>query len=385
VLLGATGYTGDLAARALVRDGVRPVLAGRDPVRLARLADELGAQVDQHPLEHVLVDVGRADSLSGVLAAGDVLVTTVGPFTRRGRPALDAAVEAGAHYVDSTGEGPFVREVFTVAGPRAAAAGSGLLTAFGYDFVPGNLAAGLALHRAMEAGARPARVDVGYFVTGAGTGAGGTSAGTRASATGVFGSAGHAWRDGRLVDERPGARLVAVTAGGRRRRTVGVAGTEQFTLPRLAPTLREVDVGLGWFGPAAPAVSLLSRGVALLDAVPPVRDALGRAAGAVAGRVLTGSSGGPDEAARRRTGSLVVAEVRDAAGAVAARCELTGPNPYTLTGDLLSWAARAITAGGLRAAGALGPVDAFGLDELRAGCASAGLVTTTDDAPTEER
>ena len=30
VLFGATGYTGDLVARALVREGARPVLAGRD-------------------------------------------------------------------------------------------------------------------------------------------------------------------------------------------------------------------------------------------------------------------------------------------------------------------------------------------------------------------
>ena len=36
--------------------------------------------------------------------AGDVLVTTVGPFVRWGGAALDAAIGAGAHYIDSTGE-----------------------------------------------------------------------------------------------------------------------------------------------------------------------------------------------------------------------------------------------------------------------------------------
>src|ERR1700722_7438073 len=42
VLFGATGYTGGLAARALVADGARPVLAGRDRGRLEALAEELG-------------------------------------------------------------------------------------------------------------------------------------------------------------------------------------------------------------------------------------------------------------------------------------------------------------------------------------------------------
>ena len=42
VLFGATGYTGDLTARALVDRGVRPVLAARNRERLDALAAELG-------------------------------------------------------------------------------------------------------------------------------------------------------------------------------------------------------------------------------------------------------------------------------------------------------------------------------------------------------
>jgi short subunit dehydrogenase-like uncharacterized protein len=42
VLLGATGYTGALTAEALAARGARPVLAGRDPDKLAALAERLG-------------------------------------------------------------------------------------------------------------------------------------------------------------------------------------------------------------------------------------------------------------------------------------------------------------------------------------------------------
>lgn len=106
VLFGATGYTGQLTARALVAAGATPLLAGRSADRLQRLAAELGG------LEHAVADVARPATLRGLLARGDVLVSTVGPFVRWGEPALRAAVDAGAHYLDSTGEPPFIQSVF---------------------------------------------------------------------------------------------------------------------------------------------------------------------------------------------------------------------------------------------------------------------------------
>src|SRR5215212_1769339 len=113
VVFGATGYTGDLTSRALVGAGARPVLAGRDAGRLARLASELGG------LDTAVADVERPASVRALVEAGDVLVTTVGPYLRFGAPAVEAAVDAGAHYFDATGEGPFIRRVFEEYGPRA--------------------------------------------------------------------------------------------------------------------------------------------------------------------------------------------------------------------------------------------------------------------------
>lgn len=379
VLLGATGYTGQLTARALVAAGARPVLAGRDAARVGDLAHELGTASGAGPLEHRVADVTDASSVAALVARGDVLLTTVGPFARWGRAALDAAIDAGAHYVDSTGEGSFIRAVVEEAGPRAAASGSALLTAFGYDYVPGNLAGALALRRAAAGGRLPVSIDIGYFMTGA-AGAGAASSGTRASALGMVGERGYALRDGRLVEERPGHEVLRLDAGGRQRPAVTVPASEQFMLPRLAPTLRSVRVGLGWFGPLTPALAVASRaaGVAgrLGTAVPPLRTACAWALGPLVRRVASGSSGGPDAAARARTGSLVVADARAGDGTLLAHVELTGPNGYTLTADLLAWAARALAAGEALTAGALGPVGAFGLETLQAACAEAGLVET---------
>ena len=51
------------------------------------------------------------------------------------------------------------------------------------------------------------------------------------------------------------------------------------------------------------------------------------------------------------------------AGAVVAEVHLEGPSPYSLTGELMAWAAQQLAAGAGKSAGVVGPVEAFGLDE----------------------
>jgi short subunit dehydrogenase-like uncharacterized protein len=87
----------------------------------------------------------------------------------------------------------------------------------------------------------------------------------------------------------------------------------------------------------------------------------------------SGSSGGPDAEARAKSRSHVVAIASDAAGRPLSTVHLEGPNGYTFTGDILAWGAHSALDQGLQGAGALGPVDGFGLERLRAGCAEVGL------------
>ena len=163
VLYGATGYTGGLTARAMVASGSRPVLAGRHQGRLTALAEQLSRAGDGIKLETAVAGSEEPGPLRELIGAGDVLVSTAGPFLKVGRAVVEAAVDAGAVYLDSTGEPPFIRQVFEEFGPRAEHTGAVLLTAFGYDYVPGNLAGALALQ---VAGPAATRVRVGYFVRG---------------------------------------------------------------------------------------------------------------------------------------------------------------------------------------------------------------------------
>jgi len=352
VLFGATGYTGGLTARALVARGAAPLLAGRSQSRVEALAAELGG------LESAVADVTQPQTVRALVEAGDVLVSTVGPFVRWGEPAVRAAIDAGAHYIDSTGEPPFIRAIFERHDAAAQEAGVGLLTAFGYDYVPGNLAGALALR---EAGERAVSVDVGYFVSGDAQ----PSGGTRASAVGMLTESAYAFAGGRLVDART-ARSVRSFDG---RPAVSVGATEQFALPRVHPGLRDARVWLGWFGPASRPLQAISAATALATKLPGVRSAIG----ATAGRFVHGSTGGPDAAARAGTRSHIVAIASDARGRELATVRLEGDNPYDFTGAMLAWGATAAAGGAIGGQGALGPVDAFGLDALERGVGEAGI------------
>jgi short subunit dehydrogenase-like uncharacterized protein len=230
----------------------------------------------------------------------------------------------------------------------------------GYDYVPGNLAGALALR---EAGAGAVRVDVGYFVGGDPKGQ--FSGGTRASAAAMLVEPAYAFRDGRVVTVR-GARHVRRFGS---QPAISVGASEQFALPRLYPELRDVGVWLGWFGPASRPLQALSGVTALATQLPGVRRALTSSAE----RFVKGSTGGPDAATRARARSKVLAVACDDAGEELASVRLEGVSPYDFTAALLAWGAIRAADGALAGSGALGPVEAYGLDELERGVADAGI------------
>jgi short subunit dehydrogenase-like uncharacterized protein len=360
VLFGATGYTGRLTAEAMVERGLRPVLAARGREKLEQLADELGGG-----LETATADVSDPGSVASLVERGDVLVSTVGPFLKFGAPAAAAASTHGAHYLDSTGEPPFIRQVFESYGAAARKSGSGMLTAFGYDFVPGNLAGALALE---QAGEGAVQVDVGYFATG-GSSPSDLSGGTRASLLGTITEPSFAYRDGRVRTERGAARHRSFGLDGKQRDAVAIGASEHFGLPQTFPQLKQVNTYLGWFGPASRAMPAVSRASSLLMKLP----GAGSAWEFISSKLAQGSTGGPGPEERAKVGSHVVGIAYDASGEVLAEVHVTGGDAYGFTGRILAWGAERAAQGALTGSGALGPVDGFGLRELERGCAEAGL------------
>jgi short subunit dehydrogenase-like uncharacterized protein len=309
-----------------------------------------------------VADALRQNSVFALLEGGDVLVSTVGPFVKWGEPAVRAAIAARGVYIDSTGEPPFIRRVFEEFGAPAARAGAALLPAMGYDFVPGALAGALALEQAEAA----ARVDIGYYAFGAGF-----SAGTRRSAVGTMFDDGYAFRDGALKSARIAERVRSFHVRGKDRDAVSIGGSEHFTLPAIDPRLEEVNVYLGWFPALARPLQAGSLAGSVALRFPGVR-AVMKAAGDRFVEVLGGADA-PGSGI-----SWAVAEAYDAAGERLAEVHVSGGEPYTLTADILAWAARRAAGEGVEGVGTLGPLEAFGLRALEAGCREAGLERVSD-------
>jgi short subunit dehydrogenase-like uncharacterized protein len=372
VLLGATGYTGRLTAEAMVRAGLAPVLASRRHDAVARLADRLAPLAPSTAAEPTIAvaDVTDVSSVRQlIVSSDDVLVSTVGPFMTLGQAAITAAVQAGAGYLDSTGEPPFIRDAFEHWGPRAKDSGARLLPAFGYDYVPGNLAGAIVLSRARAAGHHPARVDVGYFVDGAF----GMSSGTRASAAGVMLSPSFSFHNGVIGNGTGSGRTRAFNIGRDRKwKGMPVSGSEHFGLPEIDEHITDVGVWLGWAGRWTPAAAVAGQVAGGLASIPGATSVLG----ALGKRASKNTGTGPDAAARAKARTIVVADATDAVGRSVGSVRLVGPSPYDLTAELLAWGAVTLATHNVTA-GCHGPVAAFGLEHLERGCADMGLIAVT--------
>jgi short subunit dehydrogenase-like uncharacterized protein len=364
VLFGATGYTGRLTAERLVALGERPLLAGRSEEKLASLAGDLG------DLEWQRADVFRRNSVFDLVSEGDVLLSTVGPFAKWGEPAVGATIAARGTYLDSTGEPAFIRRVFEEWGPSAARGGARLLTAMGYDFVPGALAGALALE---DAGEAAVRVDVGYYALGGRPDS--LSAGTKASMVGASLNQNFAFRDGRVQVVRPAERVRDFRVKDKRRPAVSIGGAEHFTLPGAYPRLREVNVYIGWFPALARPMQAATAVSSTVARLPGMRGAM-----QFAGERLVGLTGSPEAGTTPGGLAWIVGEAYDASGLPLAEVHLTGRDPYAFTASFLAWAAKRALDPGVSGSGPLGPVEAFGLPALVEGCEFAGLARVEEPA-----
>jgi short subunit dehydrogenase-like uncharacterized protein len=135
---GATGYTGRLVVAELLKADVDFIVSGRSPEKLDALRAEF--ELDAPARAARLDDPA---SLRELLADSAVVIDCAGPFVKFGEPVLAAAVETGTHYLDTTGEQPYMKMAYERYGSGAARAGVAVVPAMGFDYVPGDMIASL--------------------------------------------------------------------------------------------------------------------------------------------------------------------------------------------------------------------------------------------------
>jgi short subunit dehydrogenase-like uncharacterized protein len=135
---GATGYTGRLVVAELVRADANFLVSGRNAKKLEALRAEFSLEA---PTRTAAID--DPASLRELLADCPVVIDCAGPFVRFGEPVLAAAVETGTHYLDTTGEQPYMKMAYERYGPSAARTEVAVIPAMGFDYVPGDMIASL--------------------------------------------------------------------------------------------------------------------------------------------------------------------------------------------------------------------------------------------------
>ena len=151
LLYGAGGFTGRQTVAyfaAHAPPGVRWAIAGprRHTLEAARAAAG-AAQLSDGDL-HVAPSEDQS-AIDAVIRRARVVLSTAGPFALYGTPIVDACVRCQAHYVDITGETPWMREIAATYHERAAAQGTRIIPACGFDSIPSDLGA-LLLSRAVR-------------------------------------------------------------------------------------------------------------------------------------------------------------------------------------------------------------------------------------------
>lgn len=114
VLYGATGFTGKYIAEHISRrwpTSTKWAIAGRNHQKLSlelQRLKELYVDRDLPALE--VADLNEQD-LHALVKKTKLLISSVGPYSRYGEPVIAAAAFNGTHYLDVTGEAPWVAEM----------------------------------------------------------------------------------------------------------------------------------------------------------------------------------------------------------------------------------------------------------------------------------
>ena len=128
LLYGANGYTAQLIIKESLKQGLRPVLAGRNKTKIEPLAAE-------YALPYRIIDLEDEALLIKELNNYSLCLNAAGPFSKTAKQMAKACLKSNTHYIDITGEiGVF--EHLKSYDEEAKAKGLMLMPGVGFDVVP---------------------------------------------------------------------------------------------------------------------------------------------------------------------------------------------------------------------------------------------------------
>ncbi|MDN5746543.1 MAG: DUF5938 domain-containing protein [Nocardioidaceae bacterium] len=144
VVYGASGYTGRLVCEYLREYGVPFIAAGRSQERLEAAMASNVAGIETADYEIQVVDT-TVEALTELFTGAQVVLTTVGPFSKYGPTVVEACHNAGVHYTDTTGEQDWLISCEEEWGAKFAEKGLLLSPGIAQMYTNGEIAAQLCL------------------------------------------------------------------------------------------------------------------------------------------------------------------------------------------------------------------------------------------------
>src|ERR1700744_4305760 len=148
ILLGATGYTGKLTAEYITTNlptSIKWAVAGRNQSKLSSLVNELKSLNSTRGTPDIIT-VGNLTTpdLTPVVKKTKVLLNAVGPYYLYSTPVVEACAQQGTHYLDVTGETPWVRDIIVKYEDTAKKSGAIMIPEVGVESAPSDLVAYIA-------------------------------------------------------------------------------------------------------------------------------------------------------------------------------------------------------------------------------------------------
>ncbi|KAE8154738.1 Saccharopine dehydrogenase-domain-containing protein [Aspergillus avenaceus] len=153
VLLGPTGYTGKLCAEHIVKSfptNLKWALAGRSLQKVENVAKELKALNPDRSEPELLGVQLNSTELQDLAKSTRVLLNCVGPYHLHSTPVVEACASNGTHYLDVTGETPWIKSLIEKYHETAKANGAIIIPSVGVESAPADMLAWTLVKRVRE-------------------------------------------------------------------------------------------------------------------------------------------------------------------------------------------------------------------------------------------
>ena len=144
VVYGASGYTGMLTMDWLIDQNIPFTAVARNAARTKEMMAQRVVRLESATYEIIEAE-HTVEALTRAFKGAKVVCNTVGPFVKFGLTAVEAALKAGCHHLDTTGEQGYMRAVRDRFGDLYREAGLLVSPSLAYMYTYSEIAAELAL------------------------------------------------------------------------------------------------------------------------------------------------------------------------------------------------------------------------------------------------